>query len=212
MEGVTAAGVVLAGGRSSRMGRDKASMPWGRSSLLGQVVDVLVAALDGPVVVVRGPGQPLPALPAGVRLVDDPVPDLGPVQGIAAGLRAVAGVATVAYVASTDLPLLDGAVVRRTVALLDGTSGADAAVPLVDGRPQLLAATYRVPVADRLEAALAAGERRLRTVVAGWEVRYLRPEDLLSDPAVAAADPGLASFTNVNDPQEYARALAARRG
>ena len=209
---VQAAGIVLAGGRSTRMGSDKAHLPWGRTSLLAQVCAVLRGALDGPVVVVRAAGQDLPDLPAGVESCDDPAPDLGPVQGIAAGLRAVSGRADVAFVAATDLPLLDEAVVRAVVRRLLDQPALGVVTPVIDGHPQLLAAAYRTDVAEALEAELAAGERRLRAVVARLAADRMAPEDLLGDPHVAASDPGLRSFTNVNDPQEYARALAARRG
>ncbi len=207
-----AAGIVLAGGRSTRMGRDKSALPWGGSTLLAVVCSSLVGAVDGPVVVVRAAGQDLSALPSGVEVVEDPAPDLGPVQGVAAGLRAVAGRADVAFAAATDLPLLHPSVVRRVVRLLLDSPGADVAVPEVGGQPQLLAAAYRPAVADVLETALRAGERRLRTVVSGLSVRRLDAADLLADAEVAAADPALASFTNLNDPQQYARARDARRG
>src|SRR5215213_7709623 len=61
-----AAGIVLAGGRSSRMGTPKAALEWHGSTLLRRVVGVVARSVDGPVVVVRAPGQQLPALPGGV--------------------------------------------------------------------------------------------------------------------------------------------------
>lgn len=206
------AGIVLAGGRSRRMGRDKATLPWGASTLLASVCTVLAGALDGPVVVVRAIGQDVPPLPVGVEVHDDPAADLGPVQGLAAGLRAVADRADVAFVAATDLPLLHEAVVGRVVRELGDRPDRQVVVPEIDGHPQLLAAAYRTDVAETLESALRSGERRLRTVVSGLSVHRLGEADLLADPAVAASDPDLRSFTNLNDPREYARARAARRG
>src|SRR4051794_41302643 len=84
-----AAGIVLAGGRSSRMGTPKAALTWHGSTLLGRVCGLVARAVAGPVVVVRAPGQPLPALPAGVQVVDDPVEGRGPLQGIVTGLAAL---------------------------------------------------------------------------------------------------------------------------
>src|SRR5512135_208623 len=98
------AGVVLAGGRSSRMGTPKAALEWHGSTLLRRTVGILARATGGPIVVVRAAGQPLPALPPDVHVVDDPRPDQGPLQGIAAGLAALAGRADVAFVSATDLP------------------------------------------------------------------------------------------------------------
>jgi molybdopterin-guanine dinucleotide biosynthesis protein A len=194
------------------MRQDKAALAWDGSTLLAVVCSTLVRAVDGPVVAVRAPGQELPGLPRGVEVVADPAPDLGPVQGLAAGLRAVAGRADLAFAAATDLPMLHPAVVRAVLRGLADRPEADVAVPELGGHLQPLAAAYRPAVADALEAALRADERRLRTVVAALSVRRLRAPDLLADAEVAAADPELASFTNLNDPGQYARARDAHRG
>ena len=105
------AGVVLAGGRSSRMGSSKAALEWHGSTLLRRTVGIL--ARFGPVVVVRAAGQSLPALPPDVVVVDDPRAGKGPLQGIAAGLAAIGGRAEYAFVCATDLPFLHPAFVRR---------------------------------------------------------------------------------------------------
>ena len=105
------AGVVLAGGRSTRMGRPKASLEWHGSTLLHRVTGIVSRAVDGPVVVVSAPDQELPALPPGVRVAEDAAEGRGPLQGLAAGLAAVVGEAEVAYVSSTDVPLLHPAFV-----------------------------------------------------------------------------------------------------
>ena len=93
--------MVLAGGRSSRMGSSKAALEWHGSTLLRRTVSVVGRAVDGPVVVVGAPGQPLPTLPSGVEVLTDPHEGLGPLQGIAVGLAAVADRADTAFVSST---------------------------------------------------------------------------------------------------------------
>ena len=60
---------MLAGGRSTRMGRPKANLEWHGSTLLHRVTGIVGRAVDGPVVVVRAPDQELPELPPGVRVV-----------------------------------------------------------------------------------------------------------------------------------------------
>ncbi len=92
IRGVEAAAIVLAGGRSSRMGTPKAALEWHGTTLLRRTTAVLARTVSGPVIVVRAPGQPLPDLPCDVRIVEDPVEGVGPLQGIAAGLSAVPGV------------------------------------------------------------------------------------------------------------------------
>ena len=79
--------IVLCGGRSRRMGRSKAWLPFGPEVLLQRVVRRLGGA--GPVFVVAGPGQGLPELPGDVVIVRDPVADRGPLQGLTAGLEAL---------------------------------------------------------------------------------------------------------------------------
>src|SRR3569623_1526455 len=97
-----AAGIVLAGGRSSRMGTPKAALEWHGSTLLRRIPGVVVRAVVGPVVVVRAPGQELPALPRDVEVAEDAREGRGPLQGLAAGLAAARGHAEVAFVSSTD--------------------------------------------------------------------------------------------------------------
>src|SRR5580765_5074452 len=108
-----AAGVVLAGGRSTRMGAPKAALEWHGSTLLYRAAALLARVVDGPVVVVAAPGQQLPELPAGVPVVEDPVEGLGPMRGIATGLAAVADLAPAAFVCATDMPFLHPAFVNR---------------------------------------------------------------------------------------------------
>src|SRR5580698_6208906 len=139
------AGIVLAGGRSSRMGTPKAALEWHGSTLLRRTVGIVTRVADGPVVVVRAPGQALPELPALVEVVDDPHEGLGPVQGLAAGLAAVADRAEAAFVCSTDLPFLHPAFVRRVLRAAE--DGADVGLPLARGYPQPLAASYRATLA-----------------------------------------------------------------
>src|SRR5579863_6297150 len=139
------AGVVLAGGRSSRMGTAKAALEWHGSTLLRRTVGILARVTGGPVVVVRAAGQALPALPPGTEVIEDPAEGLGPVQGIAAGLAALDGRAEIAFVSSTDMPFLHPAFVRRV--LRAAADGADVGLPLARGYPQPLAAAYRVTLA-----------------------------------------------------------------
>lgn len=199
------AGVVLAGGRSARMGRAKAELEWHGATLLFRTAAVVARAVGGPVVVVRAPGQVLPELPAGVGTVDDPVQGLGPMQGVAAGLAAVRDRAGVAFVCSTDLPFLHPAYVRAVLRGLDDP-GVDLVLPTVRGHRQPLAAGYRTGLAGLVEAQVAAGNLRVGSLPE--HCAAARPDEaaLLADAALAAADPGLDSVRNVNTPDEYEQA------
>src|SRR5262249_17535285 len=144
-------------GRSSRMGTAKAALEWHGSTLLRRTAGILARVTDGPVVVVRAPGQDLPALPPEVEVVEDPREGLGPVQGLAAGLAALSGRAGVGLVGSTDMPFLPPACVRRVLRAAQ-EHGVDVGLPVARGYPQPLAASYRVALAP-VAAKLVAGER-----------------------------------------------------
>ncbi len=205
-----ATGIVLAGGRSSRMGTPKATLEWHGSTLLRRTVDVLGRAVDGPVIVVRAPGQVLPALPATVEVADDADEGRGPLQGIAAGLGAVAHRAPIAFVSAVDLPFLHPAFVARVLAGLteDSDSDWDIALPHAHGFPQPLSAAYRPGLAPLIVDLLAAGEHRPAALFARCRVRDLDAAMLLADPDLTKADPLLDSVLNVNTPAEYAAARA----
>jgi molybdenum cofactor guanylyltransferase len=205
---VACAGVVLAGGRSSRMGTPKAALEWHGSTLLRRTVGIVARAANGPVVVVSAAGQDLPGLHGGVMVAEDPRPGKGPVQGIAAGLAALRGQAEAAFVCSTDLPFLHPAFVRRVLRVLDERDGPDVALPVARGYPQPLAAAYRVTLADAAERLVK--EDRLRPAFLFDECRVERLDDatLRQDPVLAALDPDLDSVVNVNEPADYEAARA----
>jgi len=203
MVGHGTAGVVLAGGRSSRMGAPKAALEWHGSTLLRRTLGVLARSVDGPLLVVRAAGQPLPELPPQVDLVEDPEEGLGPLQGIAAGLAALAVRAQAAFVCSTDLPFLHPAFIRRVLSAL--TDDLDVVLPIARGYPQPLAAAYRVTHAPLVAELVAAGDLRPAFLFRHHRCRTLRLDDaaLLADPVLAAADPALDSVINVNSPEDY---------
>ena len=149
-----AAGIVLAGGRSSRMGSPKAALEWHGSTLLRRICGIVGRAVDGPVVVVRAPEQELPELPDGVEVVEDAREGRGPLQGIAAGLHAVRDGADAAYVSSTDVPLLHPRFVATVLQALDDET--DVVLPEVGGHRHPLAAAYRTALAEQVERLIAA--------------------------------------------------------
>jgi molybdenum cofactor guanylyltransferase len=187
------AGIVLAGGRSSRMGRPKASLDWHGTTLLRRVCGLVGRGAAGPVVVVRAPGQELPPLPPGVRVVDDAREGHGPLQGLLAGLEAVE--ADVAFVASTDVPFLHPRFVAA-VCRAASADGADAAVPHLAGHRQPLLAAYRTALAPLVGELVAADRLKPAFLFERCEVRWL--EEL----------PHPESVRNLNTPEDYDAARA----
>ena len=193
--------MVLAGGRSSRMGTPKAALEWHGSTLLRRTVGILARATGGPVVVVRAQGQELPELPGDTKIIDDPREGKGPVQGIAAGLAALTDRAEVAFVSSTDMPFLHPAFVRRVLRAVQ--EGADVGLPVARGYPQPLAAAYRTKLAATAERLVQAERLRPAFLFEQCTVTRLDEATLKQDPVLAALDPELTSVVNVNEPDDY---------
>jgi molybdenum cofactor guanylyltransferase len=190
------------------MGTPKAALEWHGSTLLYRTIGIVARAANGPVVVVRAAGQELPDLPKGTLVADDPREGKGPVQGIAAGLSALSGLADAAFVSSTDMPFLHPAFIRRVLRVLDEQPNSDVALPVARGYPQPLAAGYRVSLAETAERLVK--EDRLRPAFLFDECQVERLDDaaLKQDPVLAALDPDLDSLINVNEPADYQAARA----
>jgi molybdopterin-guanine dinucleotide biosynthesis protein A len=189
------------------MGRAKAALEWQGSTLLQRTAALLVRTVDGPVVVVAAPGQELPELPSGVEVVTDPVEGLGPMRGLATGLAALDGRAATAFVCSTDLPFLHPALVRRVLREF-ADPGLDVVMPVARGHRQPLAAGYRTALAPLIEKLLAEGDLRPGMLFRHCRLAPLDDDTLLADPDLARHDPELDSLVNVNEPADYAAALA----
>ena len=191
------AGVVLCGGRSSRMGRPKAWLPFGRELMLPRVVRLLGEAVD-PVVVVAAPGQDLPPLPEHIAIVRDEREGRGPLQGLAAGLKALHGRADAAYASSCDAPFLRPAFVRR---LIDLMGNAVICVPRVGAHHHPLAAVYRLEAAEAVDRLLAENRLRPSFLFAAVPTRVVEADEL------ADVDPTFQTLRNLNTPEEYEAAL-----
>lgn len=190
------AGVVLCGGMSRRMGRDKASLPFGDETMLGRVVRQL-AQVATPIVVVAAAGQILPALPDETILVRDAVAGRGPWQGIAAGLRTVN--TELAFVAGCDGPFLEPGWVRKLAELIGDKH---AAVPFVDDCYQPLAALYRTAIVSEIERLLQEAHPR------PWELFDRTPTRRVLAEELRDIDPLLRTLRNINTMDDYRQALS----
>jgi molybdenum cofactor guanylyltransferase len=193
-------GVVLAGGRSTRMGRDKLHLRVGGTTLLERVTTVLADACDETLVVGASADPP----PRGTRPVPDLRPDrAGPLAGIEAGLAAASYPSV--FVAAADTPFLTSGVVEGLVAHL--AAGARIAVPRHGGRAHPLCAAYDRSVLGELSAQLDGGERSVWRALSSCQgLVYVEGEELrrLGEPA--------RFLMNVNSPEDLDRAQRTDRG
>lgn len=181
-------GIVLAGGLSTRMGRDKASLPWGGEDLLHTVLRAL-APVCGELIVVSN--RPRTINIAGVAVVADSFAGCGPLAGMHAGLTAASG--EYSFVAACDMPYLKSAAVAWMAA---AAAGYDAAVPYIDGYYNPLHAVYSRRCLPAIERMLQAGQCRVLDFYP--EIR-LRP---VSAAELAAFDAKLAMLDNLNSPED----------
>ncbi len=182
-----AAGIILAGGQSSRMGRDKATLFFDGETLLARAVRMLSTAVS-PIIVSARAGQELPTLDSATIVVRDAVPERGPLGGLHAALEHVAA-DEIAFVMACDLPRLTAEVVHTILASLDATC--DAVVPRIAGRPQPLAAVYRASILPIVAEHVAEQRLSMTALVDALAVKYLDGFDH-------------EQFLNVNTPDDYA--------
>lgn len=154
-------GVILAGGRASRMGRDKASVPFLGETMISRVAGALAAAgLEVMVVGRREATDGLTAIP------DDGTPGRGPMAGMVTGLRH-AGDRNV-FLVAVDQPLLR----PETVTAMLQIPG-DAVVPRAEGHPQVTCAVYRRACLPAAEQAFETGEMKLRRMLDTVDATYI---------------------------------------
>jgi molybdopterin-guanine dinucleotide biosynthesis protein A len=185
---------IMAGGKSKRMGQDKAWIELDGEPLVKRVADVLAQVADEVIVVANDPKYER----LGLRVVRDRYPDGGALGGIATGVTAATH--DTVLVAACDMPFLSVDVWR----LIVGHAGeADVVIPRVGGEFETLHALYTKACVPHIARSLA--ENRLRVISFFDQVKVLAIEE----PELRAADPTLRSFTNVNTPEELASALSA---
>jgi len=181
-------GIILCGGRSTRMGQDKGSLPFGDETMLERITRILGAISDRVIVVGRRDQNAI--------TIHDAIEDQGPLAGIAAGLAS--STSDLNIVVACDMPLINPAVLQRLAALIDDN---DACVAVVDGHASALCGVYRSRIAKDAQALLDSGERRV-----------MRLLDRIKTKRVDAAafrdiDPDLETFISVDTPEKYADAV-----
>jgi molybdopterin-guanine dinucleotide biosynthesis protein A len=182
-------GLVLAGGASRRMGRDKALLELGGRPLI-QIVVERMRQVCGEVLIVAADVPSYAGF--GVDVIEDRFQDVGVLGGLHAGLAAASHELTLAV--GCDMPFLKPELLRAFAAWAEGY---DVVLLRHNGYMEPLHGAYRRTCLLPIEAAIRAGERRIISFFPQVCVRTVTPEE------VASLDPQLESFRNLNTPGEW---------
>ena len=189
------AGILLAGGHSRRMGRDKALLPMpgaGSETFVEHLSAVLTSYCSEVVLVVRDTRQAADYAGVTARIICDEIPGSGPLMGLYSGLRAVS--APYALVIAVDMPFVQPELIQW---LLTQPRDDTLLIPVVDGFPQVLCALYPRSILSMIEERLQAGRRDPRALLDVVKVRTIDEAQLRT------VDPQLRSFVNLNTPAEF---------
>ena len=174
---------MLAGGRSSRMGQDKALLPWKGSTLIQSVAHEVFQAAGNATLV----GSPEIYGKLGFPVIPDRISGCGPMGGLHAALSA--GRSDWNLVVACDMPAVSYELLAELLAAAE-ESGADALVPSTPEGWQPLCAVYHVRLLPAVEAAIHAKRLKMHDFVSSIPARFW--------PA-----PDASLFRNVNTPEQF---------
>ena len=190
--------IVLAGGLSRRLGRDKAVEPFDGEPLIRRVIGRLSELTTETVVVANSEARAsqLP-LPGDAKTAVDIYPDSGSLGGIFTGLTAATN--DWGFVVACDMPFLNSALISHMLTL---RQGCDAVVPVLNGYPEPTHAAYSKTCLPHIERRLEARQLKIAGFFDDVRVRYV------SEDEIDGFDSERLSFFNVNTPEDLARAVA----
>lgn len=202
-----ARGLLLAGGRSRRMGQDKRLLSVGGQTLVAHAYRALSEVFGDPWVLVADDGDVAtltPLLGESTRFLLDTEPGEGPLPALIDAFEQLDR--PCAFLLATDMPGIDATVLRAFDDWRRRHPPTDATVPVSEGKPQVTCAFYRSGIVESLRAARAEGRRCL--------VKSLKREELdvryLSDEEVRPLG-GESVFSNLNTPRDRERFLMEQR-
>jgi len=196
----TTAGIILCGGRSRRMGKDKPTLPFGNETLIERTIGVLAQCLS-PLIVVAHENQLLPEFSENVRVMHDELPDKGPLGGLLTGLselKKISPATEKAFVSSCDAPFLKKEFILE---LVSHSQGYEIAVPYDGKYHHSLSAVYHSRLVDKIRQLIENDRLRPLFLFEESETNQVSCEDL------KRVDPELDSLMNTNKPEEYEFAL-----
>ena len=189
---------ILAGGRSRRMGQDKALLPLGERSVIERVIERVLPLSDDVTIITDLPGR---YRHLGCRMVGDVYPGKGSLGGIYTAIH----VAQYEYcvVVACDMPLLN----TDLLAYLAGLApGFDVVVPRIEEFPETMHAVYGKGCLEPIQQQLLADQLKIIGFFEDVRVRYVKYDE------VSRFDPTFRSFINVNTPDDWERVRRMEAG
>jgi molybdopterin-guanine dinucleotide biosynthesis protein A len=180
-------GVVLAGGKSTRMGKNKALLPYQGKNLIDAPIEKLSKIFSQVCLSVRDQED---FLEYDLQKIQDSYRDIGPIGGITSVLKAGVGKA---FCVACDMPFLNEAFIQHLCSFEDF----DAAIPVWKGREEMLHAVYSDALLSGFEASIAAEKYKLKDALGAARVRFVTEEE------IGQFDPNGKMFQNVNSPSDY---------
>ncbi|WP_374721604.1 molybdenum cofactor guanylyltransferase [Peribacillus tepidiphilus] len=190
-------GILLAGGKSSRMGQNKALLSFSDRKTVEKIASELQEATDE-VLLVTNTFSDYKFLR--LKMVEDEYKEKGPLAGIHAGLQAAEN--EYCFVAACDMPFIQGELIREIVSYLNEY---DAVVPNIRGQLHPLFAAYRRSCLESIEACIKNNDLRIRSFHSKVSTKIMKEEDFSTD--VRNSSAFLYNFFNMNLPQEYEEAI-----
>jgi molybdopterin-guanine dinucleotide biosynthesis protein A len=193
-----ATAVILAGGMSRRLGRNKALEPFQGEPLIQRVIARMRQVGESLIVVVNDPERAAELdLPEDVATAVDRYPGMGSLGGILTGL--VTAPTEWSTFCACDMPFLNPQLYQLLLSLRDGY---DAVVPVVDGRPEPTHAVYSRACVEPIRERIIAKDLKISSFFG--EVRVC----LVPEEQIRRSDPELLSFFNVNTQEDLTTALS----
>lgn len=186
-----AAAIILSGGKSSRMGTNKALLKINEKTNVERITDSLKPHFDDIILVTNDPES---YRFLGVRIVSDLFPGSGPLAGIHAGL--LASDCEMNFTIACDMPFVSGEIAR---ALVNEGRDYDAVVPIINGKKQTLFAGFKKNVTTEIEKCFERGRLPIKHLLDHLNVLYVTENDL---PVASNIDLERVFF-NMNHPNEY---------
>ncbi|MBW2018153.1 MAG: molybdenum cofactor guanylyltransferase [Deltaproteobacteria bacterium] len=190
-------GVILAGGKSLRYGRNKALVEIKGVRLIDRVVGVMSGIFHKLLIVTNTPEE---YAYLHIPMVEDLIKGLGPLGGLYTGLKTISDEA--GFFVACDMPFINSSLIRH---MIETGKEFDAVVPRVDWKIEPLHALYHKTCLPLIEKAIEEGRYQIIRFFDEIRVRYVREEE------IRRFDPHLLTLININKPEELTRAARLAR-